>query len=342
MPKFTAAYLSTLACALLEQAGTPRRIALRVSEIIVNANLAGHDSHGVMRLPEYLDQLDRKQIVPSEEPQVTHETPATAVMDGRRGWGHYAVDRAMSLAIQKARTVGIGAVALYRCNHAGRMGEYVTEAAQAGCIGMLMAGLGGTGVGCAAPYGGRGRYLGTNPMAVGVPSGGEFPFVLDFATTTVAQGKLKVAQSKHESVPEGWMLDAEGKPSTRPEDFFEGGTLLPFGGHKGYALSLMTCLMGGLSGVFQAERSALGGIYVQAADVAAFQPGEGYLKNVRSFLDAIKSAPPAREDQAVLLPGEPEHLNRLARLRDGIELPDSVWEQLTAAANSRELHLPTP
>jgi len=179
-------------------------------------------------------------------------------------------------------------------------------------------------------------------MAVGVPSGGEFPFVLDFATTTVAQGKLKVAQSKHESVPEGWMLDAEGKPSTRPEDFFEGGTLLPFGGHKGYALSLMTCLMGGLSGVFQAERSALGGIYVQAADVAAFQPGEGYLKNVRSFLDAIKSAPPAREDQAVLLPGEPEHLNRLARLRDGIELPDSVWEQLTAAANSRELHLPTP
>jgi hypothetical protein len=141
------------------------------------------------------------------------------------------------------------------------------------------------------------------------------PFVLDFATTVVTQGKIKVAQSMGRSLPVGWIVDAAGTASTRPEDFFAGGSLLHFGGHKGYALSLMTCLVGGLSGGFQAEQARLGGIFVQAIDVAAFEELETYMKNVRQFLNGIKSAPRTREDQEIVFPGERASRSRETRLR---------------------------
>ena len=325
---------------MLAAVGTPEEIARRVSDGLVGANLAGHDSHGVIRLTGYLDQVDQKIVAVTERPQVIRETPATAVLDARRGWGHFAADRGMALAIEKARTTGLGAVALLRINHAGRMGEYVEAAARAGCVGMLFAGLGGRDVGCAAPLGGRGRYLGSNPIAVGIPCGDGPPFVLDFATTVAARGKIQVAQSRGSQLPEGWIVDAQGRASVRPEDFFSGGSLLHFGGHKGYALSLMTCAVGGLSGAFQAEHARIGGIFLIAINVEAFQPLDVYQANVRRFLDTIKEAGRASADQEILTPGEPEWRSRQARLAEGIELPEKVWNTITDAAWKRGAVLP--
>ncbi|HEY0384921.1 MAG TPA: Ldh family oxidoreductase [Pyrinomonadaceae bacterium] len=339
MPKFSVEYLLSVTREIIESTGTPVPIARRVAQALINANLAGHESHGIMRLPEYLEQVDQKLIRVDAEPQVVSETPGTAVMDARRGWGHYALDRAMAKAIEKSKTVGIGAVALSGCNHAGRMGEYVEAATAAGCIGMIFAGVGGRQTGCAAPFGGRGHYLGTNPLAIGVPDGGAAPFVLDFATTMAARGKIKVALSRGVPLPEGWILDSDGKAATRPEDFFEGGSLLHFGGHKGYALSLMACLLGGLSGAFQPEHERMGGIFVQAIDVSAFHPLEGYSQNAGRFLSAIKSAPRAEAGQEVMFAGEPEARHRRFCLAQGIELPDSVWNGIIEATVKRGLSL---
>jgi len=326
--------------ALLEAVGTPVPIARRVATAIINANLAGHDSHGIIRLPEYLDHVEKNQIEVGNEPRIVRETPATAVLDGRKGWGHYTLDQAMDLAIAKSRATGIGAVAVFRCNHAGRMGEYVEAAARAGCLGMIFAGVGGRETGCASPFGGGGRYLGTNPIAIGAPSGGDAPFVLDFATTAVARGKIKVAQSKGETVPPGWIRDARGAESINPNDFFDGGSLSHFGGHKGYALSLATCLLGGLSGVFQPDYARMGGMYVQAVDVQAFMSLDTYRQNVQRFLDGMKTAPRADTGRAIMVPGEPEALHRQRRLRDGIELPDSVWRQIRQATAQRNIPVP--
>jgi hydroxycarboxylate dehydrogenase B len=340
LPLLRPDHLTEVSRTILQGIGTPPHIATRVAEILVGANLAGHDSHGVIRIPGYLDQVEKKVIAVAAEPRVTRETPATAVLDAGRGWGHYAVDRAMALAIDKARAMGVGAVALSRINHAGRMGEYVEAAARAGCAGVLLAGQGGRDSGCAAPYGGRGRYLGSNPLAIGLPSGGEAPFLLDFATTVAARGKIQVALSKGESLPEGWVVDAQGRASIRPRDFFDGGSLLHFGGHKGYALSLATCLVGGLGGGFLAERAGLGGIFVQAVDVAAFLPRDVYERNVRAFLDGIRSAPRVDPVKEILVPGEPEARSRAARSQNGIDVPDNVWIDITDAASKRGIVLP--
>jgi uncharacterized oxidoreductase len=340
MPVFTADYLSAVARALIEGVGTPGPIAGRVSEIIVNSNLAGHDSHGVIRIPGYLEQVDQKTLVVGAEPKILRETPATAVMDGCRGWGHVGLDRAMTVAVAKARATGVGAVTLFRCNHTGRVGDYIEAAIRQGCAAMIFAGAGGQGMGVSAPLGGRGRYLGPNPIAAGAPSGDGPPFVVDFATTVVARGKLKVAMSRGEPVPDGWIIDAEGRASIRPEDFFAGGNLLHFGGHKGYALSLLTCVMGGLSGAFD-EQGRMGGIFVVAIDVGAFQPIDVYAKSVRRFLDGIKRAPRVDPDREILVPGEPEWRAREARLRDGIDVPESVWAELVQAAATREIALPS-
>ena len=341
MPLLRPEELTAISRSIIQGIGTPPHIAARVAEILVGANLAGHDSHGVIRIPGYLDQVEKKVISVAAEPEVTRETPATAVLDARRGWGHYAVDRAMAIALEKARATGVGAVALSRINHAGRMGEYVEAAARAGCVGVLMAGQGGRDSGCAAPYGGRVRHLGSNPLAIALPAGGRAPFLLDFATTVAARGKIQVAQSRGASLPEGWIVDGRGNPSVSPRDFFEGGSLLHFGGHKGYALSLATCLVGGLGGGFLAERAGLGGIYVQAIDVAAFMPREVYERNVRAFLEGIKSSGRADEAKEILVPGEPEARGREERSQNGIDVPDNVWTDIAGAASKRGIDLST-
>src|SRR5262249_26805753 len=162
-------------------------IAARVSEILINADLAGHMSHGVARLPSYLEEVAQKKVAVAERPQVARETPATAVLDARRGWGHFAADRGMQIAVGKARATGMGAVAIGRCPHVGRLGEYVEMAAAAGCIGLVTLGFGGRDLGWSAPYGGRDKMLMTNPIAIGVPAANGTPFVLDFATTTASR-----------------------------------------------------------------------------------------------------------------------------------------------------------
>ncbi len=317
---------------LLTAAGTPQHTAEIVAKILIGANLTGHDSHGVLRIPTYLKQVKAGSLCPDVEPEILKETDNTLVVDGRHGFGHYTAHQGTAWAIEKAKAGALCNVSFHRTGHIGRLGEYAEQAAQAGCIGLVYYGIGQRDRGGTVPFGGTKGRLGTNPLAAGIPTGDETPFVLDIATSVVAEGKLQVARSKGENLPEGFIIDKDGQPSIKTEDFYNGGHLLPFGGHKGYGLSLMICLLGALSGEYKAEDGKLGGTYMQVINVEAFTPLADYQRTVRTFLDWMKTTPPALDMPEVLAPGDFEQRNRTQRQTEGIDLPQAIYDQLQACA----------
>ena len=326
---FNASHLHAVIRQLIMAADTPHHIAEVVAEILVNANLAGHDSHGVLRLPGYLSSISDGGIQPAAEPEMSNETANTFRINGRGGFGHYTAQRAMERGIEKAKAADNCAVSFVNTGHIGRLGEYAEQAAQAGCIGIITYGGGSRGRGGTVPFGGARGALGTNPIAVGVPTGDDSPFVIDFATSMIAGGKISVAQSLGVDLPEGCIVDKHGNPSVKTADFSDGGSLLTFGGHKGYAFSLLTCLLAGLSGIFDIENASMGSsTLMQVININTFTPLESYQRGVRAFLDGIKAIPPAPGFDEVLVPGDFESRSRSQRLANGIDVPDTIYSQL--------------
>jgi len=331
---FADAALRRFARAILESAGTPPDLAAVVAESLVAANLAGHDSHGVMRLLSYVEFVRGGQVRPAARSSLRSRHGATAVVDGAWGWGQPAARQAADTAMALAAEHGVGAVTVCCCNHIGRLGEYVESMTRAGMMGMALCNAGPV----VAPYGGRERRLGTNPFAWAAPAAPERPLVLDIATAAVAEGKLRVAKARGRSVEPGVILDAEGQPSTTPDDFYAGGALLPFGGHKGYAMSVMVELLGGaLSGAAPSclpEYDNSNGTLMVAFNIAAFRPLEEVVDQSERFAAALKESRPAAGFDAVTLPGEPEATARRQRLADGIPLPEQTWRELAELAAS--------
>lgn len=326
--------LHALTRQLFMSAGAPRHIAESIAQALINANLAGHDSHGVLHVSTYLSAIDSGAMDPAAEPTVVKETDRTIVLEANKGSGIYLAKRAMEMAVEKAKQVETCRVSFVRGHHIGRLGEWAELAARAGCIGIIASGRGGgPNGGNILPFGGASGALGTNPLAVGVPTGDDVPFVLDFATSVVAGGKVMVAESLGVDLPEGSIVDKDGNPSVDPSDVRKGGGLLAFGKHKGYAMSILTCLLGGLSGDFDTDARSMRGVYMQAMDVEAFLPLDAYQSGVRAFLDGIKATPPAPGFDEVLVPGDYEHNCRVARLGSGISVPPDVWGRIQACAD---------
>src|SRR6478736_6114494 len=236
MRTFPHGELRELSAAVLEGVGTPPDLARMVGDSLVDANLAGHDSHGVLRLPSYCASLRAGEILPQERATVISKDRATARVDGRLGWGQPAMLLAAGTAIELARQFALGAVVVDRCYHIGRVAPYVERIARAGMVGIAMANAGPA----VAPFGGRDRVFGTNPFAWAMPRGeGQEPLSFDIATAGIAAGKLHVAKAKGELVGPGLLVDADGAPTQDPDEFFSGGAILPFGGHKGNGVSLL-------------------------------------------------------------------------------------------------------
>ena len=337
--RHSADHLQRVSRDLFKAAGTPDDIAAAVAEILVGANLAGHDSHGVQFVPMYLDRIEAGDIAPSAHPEIVREADCTLHVDGHKGFGHFMSRQAMEWAIDRARRSSVCCVTFQNSTHIGRLGEYAEQAARAGCVTILTLGWAAAGGSQVVPFGGASGVLGTNPIAVGIPTGDDTPFVIDFATSVIAGGKVIVARSKGTELPPGAIVDKDGRPSTDPADYFDGGFLLPFGGHKGYALSLFFSLMGGLSGAFAAEQNAMSGLFMQVYDVAAFTPLDDYQRNVRSTLDGIKATPPAPGYREVLVPGDFEGRSRQQRLAEGIEVPAETYGKLEAWAERLNVSL---
>lgn len=328
---------------MLEAVGTPAEAACFVGESLVDANLAGHDSHGVIRILHYLEMARAGEVDPTVEPALLGADGATARVDGKWGWGQLSMRLATETAIELARQYGLGAAAVVRSYHIGRVAPYVEQIARAGMIGLATSNAGRA----VAPYGSKDRVMGTNPIAWAVPrADGKAPICLDIATSSVAEGKLRVAMAKGEAIAPGLILNSEGRPSIDPNDFYAGGTLVPFGAHKGSGFSILAQLIGvGLAeagpNVLSVKRGG-NGPFVLAIDVARFRPLEAFLGAVEEQALEVNEAQAAEGFDRVQMPGEPEVENRARRVTEGIPVPDRTWEELVAMAQELGVTTLTP
>ena len=329
--------LTSAASAIFEAAGTPPDIASFVADSLVGANLAGHDSHGVIHVPGYVDAIKQGRIAPAARPEVVAEGAGIVQLDGAWGFGQYTSHVCMDLAVKKAKRTQVALVTMIRASHIGRVGQWVEQAANAGLIGMAGVSF-GSGPFAGTPFGGAGKVLSTNPLAIGIPLPGPAPFVSDFATTAVAEGKLRVAKAKGIPLPDGWIVDASGRPTNDVDEFYErGGMLQMMGGHKGYALSLAVEMMSiALSGAdtAPAQNGHYNGAFFLAIDPGAIRPLEAFESAAGAICERVANVPPAPGSDGVLIPGQPEDRTRRQRRADGIELAESTWESIQATARA--------
>lgn len=342
MPDFTASSLHQFACKLLLATGTPQLAAAQVADSLIGANLTGHDSHGVLRLLSYLDGVRLGHVDPAAHPEVTSVSGATAIVDARDGWGQPAMWLATDAAIARAREFGLGASVVRHSYHIGRVAPYVEQVAAKSMIGIAMANA----APAVAPFGGRSRVMGTNPFAWAVPRGqGLPPVCLDVATAGVAEGKLRVARAKGLPVPAGNVVDRDGRPTTDPQHFYDGGALLAFGGHKGSGIGLLVQLVGlGLAGldtsVYDGPRG-VNGPFLLVIDVTRFAPIDDFTTLIDAQIETFLSSRPAEGNEHVLLPGQQEMTTRSTRERDGIPVADSTWSELARLAADHGVPAPS-
>ena len=336
--RFRPEALTLLGTRVFVALGAPEDIARAVAGSLVDANLTGHDSHGVLRIPQYAERIREGKVRPAARPRLVEGRQAIGTVSGEWGFGQLAGRLALDEAVRRAREFGVGAVGVVRCNHLGRMGEYMERAADQGCVGFVW--VGGLGRRAAVPHGGSRPTLGTNPIAVGFPVEGEHPVVVDFATTTVAAGKIMVARAAHRPLPPGCIVDREGRPTTSVEDYYAGGALLPAGAHKGFGLSVAAELLGqaltGADAIDDAPgkepvHNHSGALFI-ALDPGVMRPAEETRRQARRIVDRIREVPPAAGFDRVRTPGQPEVESRAARAAAGIELPDDAWRAIKECA----------
>lgn len=325
-------------------AGSPPEEARAVAEHLVGANLRGHDSHGVIRVPGYVAQARAGGYVPGAPTTVVRESPSTALIDGGLNLGPVVAARAMAIAIEKARETGVAFVSCFRTGHIGRVGAYGEQAVAAG-MGAI-GGVNSPGGRLTAAFGGGHRRTGTNPLMIALPGDDPaHPFVLDMATSVIAEGKLKVAVNRGTPVPPGDIIDGDGHPSTDARDFYgtgdnpRPGALLPVGGpvggYKGFGLNLaIELLSGALSGAGTAVAGPRGtnGVWFIAFDLARFvEPGE-WREAYAALVAHVQEPPFAPGVEEVLIAGEPERRRMAERLAGGIPLDDETLRQIAATA----------
>jgi len=326
---------------VLTALGAPPATAGAVAESLAESDARGLGSHGVRRLVPYAQFVDIGRIDPRATPVVERSSDALVTVDGRRGFGQLGARLATVEVVDRADSSGVAAATVRRCNHIGRLGEYVETMAAAGKVGIALCNADAT----VAPFGGRDRLLGTNPVALAVPGGeGAAPLVIDWATAATAEGKLAVARARGEQAPPGAVLDPAGAPTTDPAAFYAGGALLPFGGHKGYGLSVFVEIVGGLlggSGISSLPGfDETNGTLLIALDVEALMPLETFRQQVEAFRDVLHGSAPAQDSSGVLVPGEPEARARAASLRDGVEVPEGTAAELAELGARLGLDLP--
>src|SRR6187401_13294 len=343
MPIVQADRLTRIGAALLKAAGASEEEAAAVATGCVNANLAGHDSHGIIAIPTYIDRVKAGNIVPGAKWTIVQESPTTTVIDGHWGFGFHVNAKAMALTIEKAKTANVAACTVFRQSHVGRLAAYPMMAIREGMIGIATADSGRSPK-HVAPFGGREARLGTNPIAIAVPSDLEAPFCLDMATSAVAAGKVLLAAARGERIPSGWIVGSDGRQTTDPRQLRNGGALLPLGGTEGYKGSglaaMVEVLCGLLTGLgFGVEPTGRhnDGCFMAVFKDDAFRPLAEFKKEVGDFIRYLKDTPPAEGSTGVLYPGEIEHLKEQDRRQNGIEIEDATWEKLKALAADYKL-----
>jgi hydroxycarboxylate dehydrogenase B len=346
MPTLRPEPLETLARDIFQAIHVPPDGAAWMAQLLVRANLRGHDSHGVIRIPQYIASWRKGESNPTAEPQVVQEGPATALVDGRLGFGQIVARRGMQVAMEKAAAVGVSTVGVFNSNHIGRLADYTEMALERDMLAILAVNAGGAGQRM-APWGGRAPRLSTNPLAFACPAGNASPISFDIATTVAAEGKVRVKRNRKEQMPLGWVLDAEGKPTTDPNALYGNppGTILPAGGHKGYALALMVEVLGGIMarGGYSKEHPGpiRNGVFMIVVDIARFVSPGSFRAEVDDLVRYLKTSPTGPGTDRILTPGEPEMMSEAERRRSGIFVEDETWGQIEGVSRELGVAIPT-
>lgn len=348
MPTIPAETLEQFATSLLAAGGATEEEARRVGPSLVSANLRGYESHGVMRIPYYLQATKTGECASGAELTILKESPTHVVADANWGFGQVQAGRMLERLSEKARASGMGIGTMIHTGHIGRLGEYCERGAAEGLVSMLMVNSHGAAA-RVAPPGGRVPRLSTNPLAIGVPNGNE-PLVLDFSTSATAEGKVRVKKIAGEQVPEGWLLDSEGRPTTDPNDLYAEppGSILPMGGaqaYKGFGLSLMIeILTGALSGGVVAREPLYpkkgNCVFMLVIDPGVFGGADHFRTEVAQLADYIRSCPRIEGCERIMLPGDPERFVNEERSTNGIFLDDENWRQIVSLANELGVEVP--
>lgn len=331
--------LRTLIASIFHNAGCAAAEAERIAAHLVEANLVGHDSHGVIRVAPYVQWLKAGKVHANRDIQVVFENDAIAVVDGQAGFGQTIGEQATELGIRKCARHGVAVIALRNSGHLGRIGDWPLQAARAGVLSLHFVNTTGAGI-LVAPFGGIERRLSANPIAAGIPIAGGAPILLDISACTLAEGKIRVALNKGIDVPENCVIDAAGRPTTDPKVFYASppGAILPIAAHKGYGLAVLCEVLagaltgGGCSDPNHADRVINGMLSIYLAP-AFFQREPDFAAEITRFIAWVKSSPKTPGGD-ILMPGEIEERTRAQRLRDGIDIDPTTWAQIGAAAQS--------
>lgn len=330
--------LLAFATAIYEAAGLPPDDARLAADTLVQADLWGHQSHGVLRLPWYVARLKSGVVRAIASPEAVTDAGAIAVVDGHDAMGQVVAAHAAKEAVERARRHGIGVVSVRNSNHFGTAMYFTRMAALEGCVGFLATNASPA----MAPWGGREVAVGTNPWSWAAPAGRFAPLMLDIANTGVARGKIYLARQKGVPIPEGWAIDAEGAPTTDPVAALAGATL-PMAGHKGYAIAVVMDMLAGVlggggfgrsvAGPYQSERRGGVGHFMLALDIAAFQPLAEFEERMERLIAELKGVALARDVDEIVYPGELEARNAARAVRDGLALPRDTLADLATLAD---------
>jgi LDH2 family malate/lactate/ureidoglycolate dehydrogenase len=337
--------LLDFAAAIYRKAGMPETDARLAADTLVQADLWGHQSHGVMRLSWYCARLASGVCTPVAEPKLVVDAGAIAVLDGGDAMGQVLAARAADEAIARAKRHGIAAVALRNSNHFGTAMYFTLMAARAGCVGFLSTNASPA----MAPWGGRKKTVGTNPWSWAAPAGNHPPMVLDIANTAVARGKIYLAKQKGLPIPEGWAITRDGAPTTDPGAAID-GIILPMAQHKGYGIAVMMDMLSGVltgsafgsgvGGPYQAERRSGAGQLMIVLDIRAMEPLAEFGARMDRLIDELKGVPLAPGAEEIFYPGEIEARNDARQRVEGLLLPGDTVADL--ARLSREFAVPLP
>ena len=333
MTNATPQRLTDFATAVLEAEGVPATDGGLIARCLVQAELWGHPSHGMLRLGWYVARIRAGVVDPAAKPETVVDLGALALLDGREGLGHVLCAHAVAEAVRRARDHGVGVVGLRNSNHFGMAAHFTRMIAEQGCVGIVTT----NGSPAMAPWGGKEKAVGANPWSIAAPAGRHGVTVMDIANVNAARGKIYAARERGATIPEGWALDADGRPTTDPAAAIA-GVILPMGGHKGYAISFMMDVLSGVltgsnfatgvSGPQQAERRSGCGHLVMAIDVAAVADPGAFGERMEALIAEMKAVPLAEGAEEIFFPGEIEDRSRARREREGIEVPTKTMEAL--------------
>jgi len=336
MPAFTAHQLYRVGKGILMELGATEEEAEIVTRFLVKANLAGHDSHGVIRIAQYAKGIWKGEIVPGSATEVVVETPSSALLNGNWGFGQVTGFRASKIAIEKARSSTVSVICAYNCNHIDRLADYTMMIAENGMIGIAMA----NSVKIVSPYGGIDRMLSTGPLSYAFPTEKEVPFVLDIATSVCAEGKIRVSLHKGEKLPHKWIIDKNGQLTDNPSDLYEGGAILPFGGevgYKGFGIGLAIDALSGIlgrSGVAYHDNKRGNGVFMEAINIESFMPLDQFKREMDELIRTVKKSRPMPRFKEIMVPGEPESRSERQRIKKGVYIAEKTWEELTDVAKT--------